>query len=93
MKVRKKPVILDAYLIEDTHFMLDSPDWVVEACHNDTIFGYVSEVNKGVRVKTLEGDMFVPFGHYLIQGVEGEIYGCEPNIFKKTYEILERESE
>jgi hypothetical protein len=24
-------------------------------------------------------------GYYIIRGVEGEFYGCEPNIFHKTY--------
>ena len=28
-------------------------------------------------------------GDYLIKGVEGELYACKPDIFHKTYEIVE----
>lgn len=36
-------------------------------------------------IRTLEGDMIARAGYYIIRGVEGEFYGCEPNIFHKTY--------
>lgn len=91
MKVRKRPVIVDAYQIKDIYFLLNAPDWVLKACSDNTIFGYFSDDKEGVRINTLEGIMFAPFGHYLIRGVEGEIYGCDPNVFKKTYEIMECE--
>lgn len=89
MKVRKKPVVVDAHKIENELFMLDAPDWVVDVCNDGTIFAYEQDFGKGFRIKTLEGEMFALFGHYLIRGVEGEIYACEPNIFNKTYELLE----
>ncbi len=92
MKVRKKPVVVDAYKMQNEFFQLDAPAWVNEACNKDLIFGYASDFNKGVRVETLEGEMFCPFGHYLIRGVEGEIYACDPNIFHKTYDIAEEEN-
>lgn len=28
-------------------------------------------------------------GDYIIQGVNGEFYPCKPDIFEKTYEIVE----
>jgi hypothetical protein len=28
-------------------------------------------------------------GDFIIQGVEGEIYPCKPDIFHKTYEVAE----
>ena len=28
-------------------------------------------------------------GDYIIKGVEGEIYPCKPDIFEKTYEVIE----
>lgn len=89
MKVRKKPVIVDAYKMEIEFFMLGAPDWVIDGWYDGTIFAHEQDFGKGLRIKTLEGEMFAPFGHYLIRGVEGEIYACEPNIFNKTYELLE----
>ena len=38
---------------------------------------------------TLEGAHRITFGDYIIQGVRGEIYPCKPDIFKKTYELVE----
>ncbi len=38
------------------------------------------------QVETLEGTMSGNAGDWLIQGVEGELYPCKPNVFDKTYE-------
>jgi len=39
-------------------------------------------------IETLEGNMKVPKGDWVICGAEGEFYPCKPNIFAKTYEIV-----
>ncbi|KEI12784.1 hypothetical protein [Clostridium novyi] len=41
-------------------------------------------------VKTLEGNMIVSVGDYIIKGVKGEFYPCKPDVFKKTYEKVEQ---
>ncbi len=56
------------------------------------------QVGKGVphvdmEIITLEGDMKVNIGDYIIKGVNGEFYPCKPDIFKKTYEKVEVEDE
>lgn len=38
-------------------------------------------------ISTLEGDMRVDVGDYVIRGVNGEHYPCKPDIFHKTYNI------
>jgi hypothetical protein len=35
---------------------------------------------------TLEGDMRVSVGDWVIRGVQGEFYPCKPDIFEATYE-------
>lgn len=47
-----------------------------------------AEQNKGTpfTINTLEGDMLVGTGDWVIRGVEGELYPCKDSIFKKTYE-------
>lgn len=40
-------------------------------------------------VNTLEGVMKASLGDYLIQGVDKEFYPCKPNIFEKTYELID----
>jgi hypothetical protein len=40
-------------------------------------------------VETLEGDMHVSEGDFIITGVHGEIYPCKEEIFMATYESLD----
>ena len=44
-----------------------------------------SEEIKSFKIKTLEGDMNVSKGDYIIKGIKGEFYPCKEDIFKKTY--------
>lgn len=37
-------------------------------------------------ISTLEGDMIVSVGDYVIKGAKGEFYPCKPDIFELTYE-------
>lgn len=39
-------------------------------------------------IHTLEGDMNVSNGDYIIRGVDGEFYPCKEEIFNKTYEKM-----
>ena len=36
-------------------------------------------------IKTLEGDMCVDYGDWVIKGVSGEVYPCKHDIFMQTY--------
>lgn len=49
---------------------------------------YDIEKNK-YYIKTLEGDMYIADGDYIIKGVKGEFYPCKPDIFEQTYEAVE----
>lgn len=42
-----------------------------------------------LMIRTLEGDMEAPYGHWIIKGVAGEFYACDPDIFEKSYELSE----
>ena len=44
-----------------------------------------TEEIKSFKIKTLEGDMNVSKGDYIIKGIKGEFYPCKEDIFKKTY--------
>ena len=37
-------------------------------------------------IETLEGDMDVQIGDWIITGIQGEHYPCKPDIFAATYE-------
>lgn len=39
-------------------------------------------------IHTLEGDMQIFKGDYIIKGIEGEFYPCNPDIFEQKYELI-----
>ena len=41
-----------------------------------------------ITIDTLEGRMVASPGDWIITGVHGEKYPCKPDIFEKTYELV-----
>ena len=98
MKYRKKPVVIEAYRFDGGNIPANgafaAPPWVFEALAAKTLFygGHsATGIHNGLFVKTLEGNMHVSTGDFIIQGVQGEIYPCKPEIFEMTYEVVEEE--
>ena len=52
---------------------------------------FVTSSNDNIQlvISTLEGDMKASKNDYVIKGVNGEFYPCKPDIFEKTYDIIE----
>lgn len=93
-KYRKKPVEIEAFQYDgdlkgsDGNYYV--PDWAVKAFEEETMFyGDIGFVSGELFIKTLEGTHHISVGDYVIQGVNGELYPCKPDIFEKTYEIVE----
>lgn len=90
MKYRKKPVEIEAFQY-DGDFKDREGRWYIPQFGIDA---YRQEVlvfdGPELYVKTLEGNMKVNIGDYIIQGVNEEIYPCKPDIFEKTYEVVVR---
>lgn len=47
-------------------------------------------LNPDFSIRTLEGDMKISKGDFVIKGVSGEFYPCKPEIFEKTYEVVDK---
>ena len=77
MKFRKKPVVVEAVKYEKYHI-----GKALDFCN----CMFYDPFNKEYYIDTLEGDMLLSDGDYIIRGVEGEFYPCKPDIFHKTYE-------
>ena len=96
MKFRKKPVVIEAFKY-DGDLMNQSgewyvPDWAVNAFKNSILYyDQLSSEEPPIElyIKTLEGQMHVSVGDWIIKGVNGELYPCKPDIFEKTYEQVE----
>ena len=85
-RYRKKPVEVEAvqYLGEEN--IKDIFLWFDE--ENDSRELIYLEIDE-LFIKTLEGDMKVSKGDYIIKGVQGEFYPIKESIFLKTYEKVE----
>lgn len=81
MKYRKKPVVIEA-MRWDGKDLLELNGFAGDA---------MLIVPGAVMIRTLEGDLRVSRGDYIIKGVQGEFYPCKPDIFEKTYEVCEEE--
>ena len=92
MKYIKRPVLVEAVEfkgvdpIHKTLLFDEKPHWLSDALWSDTI---IIRENGDLAIRTLEGIMTAKRGYFIIRGVEGEIYACEPSIFIKTYEEAE----
>lgn len=88
-KFRKKPVVIEAFLWTGGPDQTEDPVWICDAIREGKVF-FDKNRSEGVtmKIKTLEGEMTASRGDYIIQGVNGEIYPCKPDIFNKTYEAV-----
>lgn len=93
-KYRKKPVVIDAFQYDGDFINSVGepyvPDWAVKALREgDIYYKATGDEPYELFIKTLEGDLHVTVGDYIIRGVKGEIYPCKPDIFESTYESVE----
>ena len=80
-KFRKLPVVIEAVQFDGSGPCAEKlRDWgckvVWRTWYKDDKF----------RINTLEGDMIMSDGDWIIKGVAGEFYPCRDDIFRQTYE-------
>jgi hypothetical protein len=85
---RKKPVVIDAVQFDGLN-PTEIKDFVGENCEVEIYDNEVTPPVARIVIHTLEGDMEVSKGDYVIKGVKGEFYPCKPDIFEQTYESVE----
>ena len=85
-KYRKKPVVIEAWC---TDGLEKAPPWLSAAMNAGSVWYSGGGPAGYFTIKTLEGEMRADYGDYIIQGVNGELYPCKPDIFAKTYERVE----
>lgn len=94
MKFQKKPVQVYAWPVGSI-LRSAQVEWTtlpepVAAAYET---GKILFLPKKLEVQTLEGRMTANEGDWLIQGVNGELYPCKPDIFEKTYSAVPCESD
>ena len=79
-KYRKKPVVIDAIR---AHASITTDDLTVFAGTDKPPFVYK---DGHIFIATLEGEMRVDWGDWIIKGVKGEFYPCKSDIFEANFE-------
>lgn len=51
------------------------------------------KTSKGLKIRTLEGDMLVNPGDYIVRGTHNEWYPVRKDIFEENYEEVEGEDD
>ena len=93
---RKKPVVIDAFQMteETVKFTNRWPLWLLTAYTkpNNSEGSMFMDRGGNLSIQTLEGNHKVSWGDYIIQGIQGELYACKPDIFVATYDkVIEEE--
>lgn len=93
MKYRKKPVVIEAFRMTKERRWDNSewPEWLNEAWQIGPRTGGMwpndyDTVGGSLLLGTREGTHLVKWGEWIIRGVAGELYNCNPEIFAQTYE-------
>ncbi len=89
MKYRKKSVIIEAVQLRwDTWEEMCEFIGVGKLTDNKPE-GKMDGLGIGLDIPTLEGLMHADENDFIIKGIQGEFYPCKPDIFMKTYELVE----
>lgn len=80
MKMYRKKSIIEAFKFG----IEEIPDWAKEKL--------ITDEEGNTIIKTLEGDLRVREGDYIIKGIKGEIYPCRNDIFEESYINIEEET-
>lgn len=60
---------------------------ILEFVDGKTRLDFSSNAARGeLIIETINGDVTVPTGEWIVRGVEGEFYPCRADIFAETYE-------
>jgi len=94
---RKKPVEVEAFQMTHERRVdnRDWPNWLnlawqLERGEPGSLSPAIHGTSDGrLVIMTLEGEHFVSWDDFIIQGVKGELYPCKPDIFEATYEKVE----
>jgi len=84
-KYRIKPVVIDA--MQFTLNFDEIFDWVKQ-WHDDEKGAGMRELFDWLIIDTLEGEMEVRNGDWIIRGTKGEFYPCKPDIFEQIFELV-----
>ena len=94
MKYRKKPVVFEAFQMTPENIeSLDFagwPKWLLTAHDNRSLVynGRCDDPESTISILTSGGPVFVNRNDWIIKGMEGGLYSCNPDLFEVLYEPI-----
>ena len=93
-KYRKRPVVIEAFQMTNERRWDNSewPAWLHLAWNSKgegAMWCAKEKPNDTLYLGTKEGAHVVSWNDWIIQGIQGELYPCKPDIFEQTYESVE----
>lgn len=88
MKYRKKPVVVKAIQWTGDNW---PPVWDFINDRKGNMEKFGQELDKKIKITTLEGVMTADVNDWIIRGIKGELYPCKPDIFEQTYESVDED--
>jgi hypothetical protein len=88
-KFRNKPVVIEAMQFDGFNKQAIT-EWA-ESVKDGGGGVYWNYLCKEMIISTLKGDVVANPGDYIIKGIKGEFYPCDPDIFEATYEEVSDE--
>lgn len=85
-KARKKQVEIEFMQFTDVESGEAIVEWVGDY---NSLLVISDRYNPHVTIMTLEGSMIADVNDYIVKGVHGEFYPCKPDIFRKTYKVIQ----
>ena len=82
-RYRKRPIVIEA--IKNNH----NPEELAAFLQGSADRCLYRPELEIVVINTLEGVIEAYTGDWIIRGIAGEIYPCRPDIFERTYELVE----
>ena len=94
-RAKKKPVVIEFIQYNGNSNRDEICKWIGKDLKTEVFSDSAYEVGMGapyfsIFIPTLEGEMRADPYDYIIKGVNGEFYPCKPDIFEKTYDVLEK---
>ncbi|WP_299327617.1 hypothetical protein [Parasphingopyxis sp.] len=97
-RYRSKPCEIEAVQITAADFngkswdgspFSEKPDWLLSAIDDGriTVAPESNEHDYAIwHINTIEGEVIARPGHWIILGMEGELYPCKPSVFERRWE-------
>lgn len=89
IKARKKPVMVEAIQFMGGNWKECLEFTGDRGTYEQVVSEKYLESYQIITIDTLEGKMKAGLGSYIVKGVQGEFYPVKPDIFHKTYDIME----